>query len=150
VQVRVKIGSLARSSEDDPEHCLTELRDYFVLGVDEVSLRVVSDDGEPALYPKHLFNVLDHSLPPDWRFDDFEDGAYRVVPKLVSRRGFYEDYFGSDGDRAAEVAAHAVVRTVLEAARDWGTDADRLVIDADLHRMLKRQRKAIERPGYRW
>lgn len=150
MRVCVKRGSLTRTSEDDPEHCLAELREYFVLGVGEEYYRVVADDGEPILFPKTLFEVLDTLLPSDWRFDEFEDGEYRLGPKRTAEPGFYEDYFGSDGDRVAQVAAHAAVRAVLEAARDWGTEADRVVIEAELTRLLERQRKMIERPGYRW
>lgn len=150
MRVRVKTGSLARASEEDPEYCLTELREYFVLGIDDVYVRLADDYGEPILYPKHLFDVLDHSLPPGWRLDEYEDGEYHLDPHLAARPGFYEEYFSSGGDRVTQFSAHAVVRKVLEAARDWGTEADRAVIEAELMRLLERQRRAIERPGYRW
>lgn len=149
MRVRVKSGSLARSAESDPEYCLTELREYFVLGISQVYVRLVDDEGEPILYPKHLFEMLDHSLPPDWRFDEFEEGAYYLDPRGTAGPGFYEGYFSSGSDRVAQVAAHAVVREVLERARGWGIEADRVVLEEELKRLLERQRLAIERPGYR-
>jgi len=54
--------------------------------------------------------------------------------------GFYEDYFGSDGDVSAQARAQTVLLEVMHEALAWGQPADRLIIERDLARLTKRSR----------
>jgi len=149
MRVRVRPHVLNVVSEDSPRHCLTADREYFVLGVDEEDLRVVSDDGEPILYPKYLFEILDNSLPPDWHFKEGDDGDYYLNPRKTAAPGFYEQYFCSNGDTQAQLSAHRALRAALEDAVAWGQEADRQVLTRDMSRLAEREKQALARPGYR-
>ena len=150
MRVRIKPGALAITSEDSPRHCLTEHCEYFVLGVGNEHLRVVSDHGEPILYPKGLFEVLDNEIPPRWQFDEGSEGDYYLDPKRTAMPGFYENYFWSNGDTEAQLKAHAALRAELEDAFAWGQEADRLLIKRDMERLAEREKHALAHPGRRW
>lgn len=150
MRVRVKPGALIVTSEESPVHCLTEGCEYFVLGIDNEYLRVIDDYGEPLLYPKNLFEVLETEMPPGWRFREGSEGDYYIDPKQTAMRGFYEDYFWSSGDTEAQLKAHAAVRATLEDALAWGQEADRLLIKRDMERLAERQKQALAHPGRRW
>jgi hypothetical protein len=110
---------------------------YYVLGVTEGFYRLIDDLGDPYLYPKQLFEVVDRSVPSGWEFREAADGEYFLEPALTARPGFYEDFFGSDGDRAAQLRARAAVKVVLEqAVREIG-DAD-LVLRSAMASLLDR------------
>lgn len=72
---------------------------YQVIGFDDENFRVLNDVGEPILYPKDLFIVLDSSYPDNWVRMEFDDGQYYVNPPELSELGFYEDFF--DGEQKA-------------------------------------------------
>lgn len=108
---------------------------YYVIGVDEEDYRVIDDQGEPILYPKALFDVLDATLPPGWQFREYADGEYHLEPISTGRSGFYDDFFCSDGDRKAQAEAYRVLRDVLEAAMSTGSERDKQLIQRDLRRL---------------
>jgi hypothetical protein len=69
---------------------------YHVVGINDDDFRVINDSGEPLLYEKGLFDVIDPSLPDDWVTEWYEEGGVeycRKNPPELHRPGFYEDYF---------------------------------------------------------
>lgn len=150
MRVRVKSGALAITSEESPVYCLTENCEYFVLGIDDEYLRVIDDYGEPILYPKNLFEILETEIPPGWLFHEGDEGDYYIDPRRTAMRGFYEAYFGSSGDTEAQLKAHAALRATLEDAFAWGQEADRLLIKRDMERLTERQKQTLAHPGRRW
>jgi hypothetical protein len=126
----------ARPTADDPrEHrTLSTGEIYFVIGANDSDYRVVDDLGEPVLFPKALFQVLDRSIPTGWVLHDYED-SYYLDPAATAQPGFYEDWFGSSGDRAAELRAHETLRRSLVDMRTGVDAADQALIDRDLSRL---------------
>lgn len=133
--MRVKM-TRARPTADDPrEHSsLSSGETYFVIGVNESDYRLVDDLGEPILFPKTLFQVLDRSIPAGWVLHDHED-CYYLDPEAAAQPGFYEDWFGSDGDHDAELRAHRVLKRALLDMRAGVDAADQALIDRDVSRL---------------
>jgi len=133
--MRVKM-TRARPTADDPrEHSsLSSGETYFVIGVNESDYRLVDDLGEPILFPKTLFQVLDRSIPAGWVLHDQED-CYYLDPEAVAQPGFYEDWFGSDGDHDAELRAHQALKRALLDMRAGVDAADQALIDRDVSRL---------------
>ena len=73
--MKVKAKSIVHDHiVDDYNHRgLTPGATYHVVGVDTESFRVVDDNGEPLLYSKDLFDIVDSSLPSDWVVEKTED-----------------------------------------------------------------------------
>lgn len=81
---------------EDPDHVnlhLTPAKEYTVVGVSNDSYRVIDDAGEPILYAKCLFEVIDRSIPAGWSLWEYEDGEYHLEPAALNKPGFYERYF---------------------------------------------------------
>jgi hypothetical protein len=135
MRVRVNQHSLVVTTEDEPRHRLTEGAEYFVIGIYVDAFRIMDDDSEPIIFPKRLFKISDPTLPPDWQFTEGNGGDYYITPIRSAPPGFYEDYFGSDGDLDAQLKARQTLREVLEAALAWGQDADKVLLRRDLKRM---------------
>jgi hypothetical protein len=114
---------------------VTPLESYFVIEVAPENFRVIDDSGEPILYPKALFEVLDRTIPANWQFCEYPDGDYRLEPVSTGTAGFYERFFCSDGDRGAQEEARRILREVLEAALPASSEQDRQLIQRDLQRM---------------
>ena len=106
-----------------------------MIEVDHGDFRVIDDKGEPILYPKALFEVVTPTLPPGWQFDEYEDGEYHLGPAKMAAPGFYEDFFCSDGDKAAQRRTQQVVREVLETTLKVSSDEDKRLIARDLERL---------------
>ena len=104
MRVRVRADFKKRITDGRLHQGLSPLEEYFVIGIDWSDYRVIDDEGEPMLYPKQLFEVI-------------------------------EDFFGSDGDKAAQAEARRVLREVLESTLTTGTDEDKKLIKRDLARM---------------
>jgi hypothetical protein len=90
--MRIRVHSQAQANGLVPRR-LSAGRDYLVIGISDEYFRVVNDGGEPILYPKELFEVINDTIPSDWVREDFEDGEYHIEPPEVAFPGFYEDYF---------------------------------------------------------
>jgi len=99
-----------------------------VIEIDHENFRVMDDTGEPILYPKTLFEVVAPTLPSGWQFDEYEDGEYHLGPTEMAAPGFYEEFFCSNGDKAAQRRTQQVVREVLEATMKVAGDEDSLVV----------------------
>lgn len=135
MRVRVRKDFKARIRDGLLHPGISPLEEYFVLEISQEYLRIIDDQGEPILYPKELFEVVDPSLPPGWQFEEYPDGEYHLAPTRTGVRGLYEDFFGSDGNRVAQAQAQQAVREVLEAALLAGSEQDQLVLQRDLKRL---------------
>ena len=89
MKVRAKVGRLTQ---------LTKGREYVVLGTSYNRLRILNDGGDPALYPRRAFDVLDESIPDNWVWMRGDEGESYADPPEMSERGFYERYFDGDED----------------------------------------------------
>jgi len=74
---------------------------YRVLGIEADSLRIMSDEGRPYLYPPKLFVVVDPTEPEDWITSYGTAGERYSYPREFNATGFFEDYFD---DRPEAVA----------------------------------------------
>lgn len=72
---------------------LTPGKHYVVIGMDRESYRVVDDKGEPILFPKSGFQVIDGTIPADWVWDRHAQDEYYADAPEFAGRGFFEDYF---------------------------------------------------------
>lgn len=135
MRVRVRRDFKARIRDGRLHTGITPVEEYFVIGIGQQDFRIVDDAGEPILYPKELFDVVESSLPPGWQFAEYPDGEYWLEPTKTAAPGLYEDFFGSDGDRAAQTQAQQAVREVLEAALLAGGEQDQRLLQRDLKRL---------------
>lgn len=85
---------------DDEFWSLTLGQEYVVIGLDHESYRIVDNKGEPILFPKEGFKILDDTIPADWVWKRYSEDEYYADPPALSRPGFYEDYF--DGKAEAK------------------------------------------------
>jgi hypothetical protein len=135
MRVRARSDFKARIRDGRLHTGITPVEEYVVIGIGQEDLRIVDDAGEPILYPKELFDVVDSSLPPGWQFEEYADGEYWLQPTKTAAPGLFEDFFGSDGDHAAQARAQRAVREVLEAALLVGDEEDRRLLQRDLKRL---------------
>jgi len=134
--MRVKMTTARPTSSDPRTHrSLTPGELYFVIGINHVEYRVIDDRGEPILFPKDLFEVLDRAIPPGWVLFEDED-AYYLDPAATSRPGFFEQWFGSSGDDADRQRAREALHRALVEMRSSVDAADAVVIDRDLNRLV--------------
>ena len=136
MRVRVRKDSRREFGMDDWHSGISTSEEYFVIEVDEDYFRIIDDLGEPILYPKDVFEVVDPPLPPAWQFLEYPDGEYHLGPTKTLVRGLYEDFFGSEGNRVAQAQAQQAVREVLEAALLAGSEQDQRLLQRDLKRLL--------------
>jgi hypothetical protein len=138
MRIRAFLDKASRIKDGMLHQGITPGEQYFVLGIDHDYYRVIDDFGEPVLYPKELFEVLDRTIPPGWRFDEHDDdlGYYYLDPIRTSRSGFYEVFFGTSGDKAARARNHVIVREVLETALATAGDEERTLIRRDAERLV--------------
>ena len=107
-------------------------REIFVIGVDDQCYRIIDICGEPILFPKKLFDVIDATVPSGWSFQEYEDLEFHLEPIATSRPGFFEDWHGSDGDVAARDRAHRVLREELARMATEANAGDRVAISEAL------------------
>ena len=72
---------------------LTVGKEYVVVGKDDTYFRVVHDFGEPILFERSLFDIIDDRVPEDWIWRYYDDGEFHANPPGLGGPGFYEDYF---------------------------------------------------------
>jgi hypothetical protein len=72
---------------------LSPKQDYVVIGIEAGDLRVLNDQGQPYLYPRRLFQVVDARQPADWVRETGEDGEQYAYPPPFAEPGFFEDFF---------------------------------------------------------
>ena len=135
MRIRAKID-LTQLLTDDVEHPNLQPGEiYFVLGISAESYRIIDRSGDPILYPKALFEVIDPMIPRHWRFHEFADGAYYLDPALTDAPGFYERFFNSDGDLAAQTQAERALEAVLEDSLESSGPEDTVLLKRDLTRL---------------
>ena len=108
--------------------------EYLVFGVGNDDYRLWDRNGEPILYPKQFFEVTDPRIPEGWVFREYEDAEYHLEPQETGAAGFYEDYFGSDGDAVAQQSARNTVRDILFRMLETVDDKHRVVTETVLER----------------
>lgn len=94
--------------EYDHQH-LEPNKIYNVIGIDDEDYRIINEIGEPILYPKALFDVIESSIPDSWVRQDYEDGEYYIDPPELSRPGFYEDFFDGNPEAIAKFQAFVML-----------------------------------------
>src|SRR5579864_3759814 len=72
---------------------LTPGQPYVVIGIQADDYRILNDAGQPYLYPRGFFQVLDAREPGDWISGYGEDGERYAYPPPLNQPGFFEDSF---------------------------------------------------------
>lgn len=94
--------------------------------------RIINEAGDPILFPRALFDVLSGYVPSDWLREDYED-VFHSGPPAIEKPGFFEDFFGSDGDREATARCERILVEVLrdELAQLAEDSHERAVLERD-------------------
>lgn len=82
---------------------LTPGNTYRVIEVSGRHFRVMDDIGEPILFVRQAFEVVDGATPPDWVVTRDEDGELQASP-AVFQRGFFEKWFDRDPETRAALS----------------------------------------------
>jgi hypothetical protein len=90
-------------------------RTYYVIGLDNKYYRILNDCGEPILYEKSNFVILDNVVPSDWKWTRYDEGDYYADPPGLDSPGFYENYF--DGDPVAKETFQKFIQSVGQLAK---------------------------------
>lgn len=135
MRVRVRHDFLERAKDGRVHSGLQPGAAYYVLQADDESYRVVNRRGEPVLYPKELFDLVDPAVSAGWQRREYDDGEYFLEPATLGRPGFYEEWFGTDGDRPAQQAARRLLREELVRSAKVADEEDRRLIDEALARL---------------
>lgn len=81
-------------------YSLTEGTDYVILEVlsrNNGSLfRIEASGYDSALFDGRAFTVTSRSLPPTWRYFQFESGNLALRPEPWNLPGFWESYYERD------------------------------------------------------
>ena len=93
---------------------LSPLQWYVVIGIEADDLRILNDQGQPYLYPRSLFEVVDGSEPADWISDFGDEGERYAYPAELNAPGFFEDFF--DAETGAVATFWRVINQRLSAA----------------------------------
>ena len=72
---------------------LSPAKEYDVIGLNHDNFRVVDDKGEPVLFSRNIFDIVDNTIPLDWIWDRFSDDEYYASPPELHGPGFFEDFF---------------------------------------------------------
>jgi hypothetical protein len=62
----------------------------------DITIRILSDDGVPAMYDMGMFKIIDSNLDPDFVCKTYEDGDFALYPLSMSYLGFWEDFFNDE------------------------------------------------------
>ncbi|MFC3650357.1 hypothetical protein ACFONN_02295 [Dyella humi] len=69
---------------------------YHVVGISDDRFRIINDNGDPVLYERGIFDIVDPSVPQNWVAQWFDDDGEKycyIDPPGFGKPGFYEDYF---------------------------------------------------------
>ncbi len=80
---------------------LTPDQPYVVLGIEADDLRILNDQGQPYLYPREIFTVVDAREPGDWVSEHGEDQERYAYPPALHPSGFFEDFFDGKPEAVA-------------------------------------------------
>ncbi|NVB85397.1 MAG: hypothetical protein HOV81_43940 [Kofleriaceae bacterium] len=109
--------------------------EYFVISLSSEDYRIISEAGDPILFPRALFDVLSEYVPSDWVREDYED-VFRSGPPAIEKPGFFEDFHGSDGDHEATARCERILVEVLRGELAQLDSRERAVLERDLERLL--------------
>jgi hypothetical protein len=79
---------------------------YRVLGINDDELRIVNDLGEPILFSRLAFDVVDASTPSDWISERDEDNVLHSQPSELAAPFFYERWHDRDSEACAVLARY--------------------------------------------
>lgn len=100
------------------EDSLSQEKEYFVLEISNSYFRVINDYGEPVLYGRKYFDIIDDFVPDDWVKETSGGGAYNIAPKLFRKPGFYEDLFDGKSDVVGQYRKYVIENGYYE-GEDW-------------------------------
>ncbi len=90
---------------------------YEVIGIDHDSYRVIDEAGEPILYPKALFEIIDPLIPTFWIRKAYSSDEYYIDPPGLDKPGFYEDYFDGKPEAIATFQKFAEITIRIQTRR---------------------------------
>lgn len=102
---------------------LTLGKRYVVLSLSWEDYRILNDNGEPLLFPKEEFDVVDAAVGEDWVRDEGDDGDWYLNPPEASGTFIFEDWH--DDDPAARQAVCELARRLTAEASESLRAADR-------------------------
>lgn len=98
MKVKVKHNVHNHELDEFDNQNLEPNKTYVVIGIDCDYYRIVNEIGEPILYPKNLFEVIDPLIPESWIREEYGPDEYYINPPELSKSGFYEDLFNNDSE----------------------------------------------------
>ena len=66
MRVRAKSNVNKQEYDEYLHQELTPLKVYTVIEIGVDCFRIIDNSGEPYLYPKYLFTIVDPEIPEDW------------------------------------------------------------------------------------
>ncbi|MGH7170916.1 MAG: hypothetical protein ACRELG_11610 [Gemmataceae bacterium] len=109
--MRVKLN--ANHPEAGPYADFTRENIYEVIGIEADDFRIVNDQGNPYLYPRDLFVVVDPHEPEEWITEYGAEGERYSYPKELSGAGFFEDWFEGDEQSRATFQAYLARKAMI-------------------------------------
>lgn len=82
-------------------------KNYSVISIEFLSsknkitsmyFRILCEKGIPAMYDKNLFIIIDDSIGADYVFKENNIESFDLVPRIMSYKGFWDDFFNLDND----------------------------------------------------
>jgi hypothetical protein len=75
-------------------HSYTLLKNYIVLTIENNYYRLISDAGEPILYPIKCFEIMDPQIPSFWNaYYSSECNTMDLAPEYWLKSNFWSNYF---------------------------------------------------------
>ncbi|MER5358584.1 hypothetical protein [Streptomyces sp. NPDC002785] len=99
------------SLKEGLEYVVLEVFAQYEKGV-QFRVEVVGEDS--ALFNSRAFVVTSHSLPPTWKYFQFETGSFALRPESWNQLGFWESYYDRE-PKAVEIY-EAEKRKILSAS----------------------------------
>jgi len=110
--IPIMIVQLKHPHPDYPD--LTAGQRYLVIGIEADDDRLLSDRGQPCLYPHDLFTILDATRPADRHAETGDDGEEYAYPRALNAPGFFEGFFDGKPD-AVQTIWHTINHTLTAA-----------------------------------
>ncbi|WP_129367288.1 hypothetical protein [Lutibacter sp. HS1-25] len=58
-----------------------------------IFMRIVSEDGIPALYNKNIFKIINSKIGNDYVYKENSEESFELVPEIMSYKGFWDNFF---------------------------------------------------------
>jgi hypothetical protein len=96
---------------------LTARNVYRVIAIEADRLRIMNDAGEPGLFERRAFIVIDGRLPVTWLVERDDAGRLHASPPELHAPGdFFAAYRDGDADARTRLQRHLLLRCHDEAA----------------------------------